>query len=242
MQSDPAEEWQRLTPLYGEMGDIELRELAAGIGDLTETAQQVLRDELKKRGIPERPPVAPMRDRVFVQGRAPDRRMVSHFVPASPELETSGANEEVDADEDVDELYEYTWKTLLCECEDMQQATQICSVLSHEGIESWIEGPGSNNRFDLPCPRVIVAADQLEQARAIVSQPVSRNVVDALASEAEQEKDDEGFALPVCPKCGAADPTLENVDPANSWHCESCDNNWTDPSAGPSAGPDIRLV
>ena len=32
------------------MGDIEIRELAAGIDDLTDVAKQVLRDEIKKRG------------------------------------------------------------------------------------------------------------------------------------------------------------------------------------------------
>ena len=55
MQSDPMEEWRRLTALYSEMGDIEIRDLAAQINDLTPTAQQIFRDEIKKRGITERP-------------------------------------------------------------------------------------------------------------------------------------------------------------------------------------------
>ena len=49
MQIDPMAEWTRLTQLYGEMGDLELRELDPR--DLTEVAQQVLRDELRKRGL-----------------------------------------------------------------------------------------------------------------------------------------------------------------------------------------------
>src|SRR5579871_5916657 len=51
MQQDPMEEWRRLTALYGEMGDLEIHELTGQINDLTPNAQQILRDELKKRGI-----------------------------------------------------------------------------------------------------------------------------------------------------------------------------------------------
>ena len=53
MQQDPMEEWRNLTALYSEMGDVEIRELADQINDLTDTAKQILRDELKKRGIAE---------------------------------------------------------------------------------------------------------------------------------------------------------------------------------------------
>ncbi|MGC2298006.1 MAG: hypothetical protein WA476_04325 [Acidobacteriaceae bacterium] len=49
MQNDAAQEWQRLTSLYAEKSDEELLELAEDFGNLTETAQQVLRDEMRKR-------------------------------------------------------------------------------------------------------------------------------------------------------------------------------------------------
>ena len=55
MQADPITEWQRLNELYREMGDGELEELDAGKADLTDVAKQVLRDEMKKRGL-NRPP------------------------------------------------------------------------------------------------------------------------------------------------------------------------------------------
>ena len=51
MQRDTIAEWQSLTQLYREMSDQELYELDAGIGDLTEVAQQVLRDEMRSRGL-----------------------------------------------------------------------------------------------------------------------------------------------------------------------------------------------
>lgn len=48
---DPAEQWRQLAALYAEMGDTELRELRSSFDDLTELAQGVLRDELKKRAL-----------------------------------------------------------------------------------------------------------------------------------------------------------------------------------------------
>ena len=55
MPQTPVEEWRRLSALYSEMGDIEIEDLADQLNDLTPTAQQVLRDELKKRGISNNP-------------------------------------------------------------------------------------------------------------------------------------------------------------------------------------------
>jgi hypothetical protein len=60
--SDPVEEWQRLRSLYAEMGEIELLDLKESFDDLTETAQGLLRDELKKRqlwDLPTPPNVSP---------------------------------------------------------------------------------------------------------------------------------------------------------------------------------------
>jgi hypothetical protein len=51
MQTDPALEWRRLAEHYREIGDDELRELAADFSDLTETAQQVLAQEMRSRGL-----------------------------------------------------------------------------------------------------------------------------------------------------------------------------------------------
>jgi len=57
MQESPDQEWRRLSEHYAGMYDGELLELARGYKDLTELAQQVLRDEMKKRGLGE--PLAP---------------------------------------------------------------------------------------------------------------------------------------------------------------------------------------
>ena len=72
---------------------------------------------------------------------------------------------------------------------------------------------------------MLVAADQLEQARAIAAQPIPQEIIEESKTEVPE------FELPVCPKCGAADPVLEGVDPVNTWRCEACGYEWTEPAA-----------
>ncbi|MFZ0394194.1 MAG: hypothetical protein WCF17_21135 [Terracidiphilus sp.] len=57
MQESPDQEWRRLTGHYAGMYDGELLELTHDYKSLTEMAQQVLRDEMKKRGLGE--PLSP---------------------------------------------------------------------------------------------------------------------------------------------------------------------------------------
>ncbi len=91
-------DWQSLTKLYGEMYDDELLELNDGIGDLTEVAQQVLRDEIKKRGLDKTDhQILPIADSPAAEGE-PNQGDQSH---------------------------EFTWKTLLCECNNREEAAPI---------------------------------------------------------------------------------------------------------------------
>src|SRR5215472_11135217 len=86
MQADPMEEWRRLTTLYGEMGEVEIRELAGQINDLTPTAQQILRDEMRKRRMTDERPPSPSFASLSPQF-VRDNRTLSHFVPESGETE-----------------------------------------------------------------------------------------------------------------------------------------------------------
>jgi hypothetical protein len=220
MQKDPLVEWQRLTETYGKMYDAELLELAADSGNLTETAQQALSDEMRKRGL------------ALARSAGAPRRLADPMLerastapgadPRAPELaaDTLGARGEADAPQ------EYTWKTLLCECETGEEALQLAAVLRHSGIETWIEGRrGSYSPFaqvDQGFPRILVPADRLEEAREIAANPIPEEIVEQSKIEMPE------FEAPVCPKCGAADPVLEGVDPVNSWFCEACENEWTE--------------
>ena len=202
MQTNPAEEWQRLTEHYRGMFDGELEQLARSIGDLTETAQQVLRNELHNRGLAE--------------PRAKAAASVSREAGNDP-AGAAGDSEHEDGPE------EFTWKTPLCECDTVEQALAICDALTRAGIENWYEQPGS--RMGVWGPRIVVAADQLEEAREIASRPIPQEVIDDLREPAPE------YETPTCPGCGTEDPVLESAEPSNNWLCEACGWQWSEPVA-----------
>ncbi len=217
MQTNPLEEWQRLTTLYGELGEIEIRELAAGIDDLTDVAKQVLRDELKKRALSENSSAV---------RNPPDSRDMNNrrweYSEDSPG--------QMFGEEDGDGHAEFSWKTPLCECNTSKEAWALVLTLRQAGIDSWIE----KQRFSasLSGPRVLVAADQLDQAREIAAHPIPQDIID------EMNEPPSEFVPPTCPACGNADPTLESADPFNTWLCESCGNTWIESADDPEAKPE----
>jgi hypothetical protein len=213
MPSDPGNEWQRLTSLYRDKSDEELQELAEDFGNLTEVAQQVLRDELRKRGLP-------TADASRAETAQKDRRPVfgawGHAI-----AEQNGELDTQDEESREDQAVEYTWKTLLCTRDTREEAWQISEVLKRAGIESWIEAPAQGS-LELTGPRVMVAADELEEARAIAERPIPQEIVDQSKVRVED------FVPPSCPKCGATDPLLEAVEPTNMWLCEVCGAEWSE--------------
>jgi ribosomal protein L37AE/L43A len=214
MQIDPMQEWQRLTTLYREMGDVELRELAMQFADLTEQAQQVLRDELKKRNLPD--PLAPTKP-VSVFGERSERKIPEDWNSPQPE----------DEDSHDGALKEFTWKTLLCHCETTEQAWQLAQALRRAGIDAWAENP--DGRGGVVLPRVVVGADQLEEARVIASRPIPQDLLEDSKTEVPE------YEVPACPKCGEPDPILEGSDPVNTWLCEACGAQWSDPAGDSEA-------
>jgi hypothetical protein len=209
MQIDPVTQWTRLTEHYAQMSDQELYELHDQRESLTETAQQVLRDEMRKRRLPEDEPAASVPPALPIQP-------TDFFAEEAENQEESEAGD--------DRPREFTWKTLLCECDEPAEAWQIHEVLRLAGIESWIEGPRSSRSLDPSSPRVVVAADQFDQALEIARRPIPPEIVELSRMEPDE------FETPVCPSCGADDPVLVGVDPVNAWECEACGKEWSDPA------------
>lgn len=232
MYGNPAEEWRALTEHYRGLVDEELLELAADYNDLTPTAQQVLRDELRLRKLVD--PLAKFPDRSATTSSATMNSFASQIFDRST---ASFGNRVPALVPDFHGSYvapagpvEYTWKTRLCDCADRVEAWQVTETLRRAGIESWAEDARTystsaalqevlvNDGF----VRILVAADQLDQARTVLDQPIPADIVE----ESRLEPPD--FQPPVCPKCGAADPMLQEVDPVNAWKCETCGAEWED--------------
>jgi len=229
MQADPILEWQRLSEHYREISDDELRELAADFADLTETAQQALRSEMRSRGqgnlkspetatttyaTPSNAPSAPAAARIEPEPGPEYPAICPGYFGGMPELVSDapdGADDEGPRD--------YTWKTVLCDCDTDKQAQELSAALQQAGIESWVQ---QSREFSRRYARVLVVADQLDQARAVAARPIPRAIVEESGTEIPD------FTPPACLKCGAKDPVLEGVDPENSWRCEQCGEQWSE--------------
>jgi hypothetical protein len=147
------------------------------------------------------------------------------------------APDEPESAEEFDGPHDYTWKTPLCECETQEEALQLSEVLKQAGIKNWIERPGGKHAIAwdermVGNVQVLVLADRLDEARAIAADPIPQEIVEQSKTRVPE------FEPPACPKCGAGDPVLEAVDPANSWECEACGNEWTEPAGGLTEDPE----
>ncbi len=233
MFEDPVQYWQEITESYRQMSDGELLELAEKPEDLTDVARQVLRDEMGKRRLD--------------ASAAPDKAAAVARAGASIHWEGVGSRRLDDAAEDAaDGPHEYTWKVQLCDCETTAQAWQLGEALRRAGIDSWIDPPRSSRAIRVEYPRVMVAADQLEQARLVADQPLPQDIAEGLGVDAPEASE---FELPVCPRCGAGDPVLlpsqelkvgdpkpGDEDWVNRWQCEGCGAEWTDTTEDDLAG------
>ncbi len=219
------------------MSDDALRELAWDFSDLTETAQQALRSEMQSRGLgnPEAANTAPAVGVAEPASTLPQRadfRAPGEQAGGAPGLGSEVPTLVPDSSEagQDDVSHEYTWKTMLCECDEREQAWQVREVLRRAGIESWMDESHSRYAMTLESPRVMVAADQLDQARQVLSFPIPAEIVELSKAPVPE------FVAPRCPWCGAEDPILESVEEGNCWLCESCGGEWADaPPAGDAA-------
>ena len=248
MQTDPALEWRRLTEHYRELCDDELRNLAVDFADLTDTAKQVLRDEMRSRGLgdPQASEIAPHSNVpqpidapaiALPPSRHPRAADTEKFDPIAGRTGVAfGARfpdlvpDTPETDEDDPGPHEYTWKTVLCECETVEEASELSQMLHLAGLDSWVQ---ESHEFGQQYSRVLVAADQLDKAREIAARPIPKTTVDDSKQEIPE------FVEPKCPKCGSDEVVLEGVDRVNRWRCEQCNAEWSDGVAADEDATDV---
>ena len=224
---DPVKEWQRLTEYYGERIDEELLELARDFEGLTEVAQQVLRDELKKRELPRPEDIAAkLSSKAAKKVGASPGKAKSLFGESvlDPILSLEDSSEDSEAEAPLQK--DYSWKVVLCECNEREDAADLVAALDRAGIESWYSGPSGPRSFSAYGPQVLVGADDLEAAQLVMQQPIPQDIHDQTRTPVPD------FETPNCAKCGALDPLLESVEPFNTWLCENCGARWTESSGG----------
>jgi hypothetical protein len=200
-------EYQRCKGHYAGLSDDGLEILWAQYDDLTPSAQVALSEEISKRNLD-------------VGEETEESSLVDDpDALARAERQVAASEERNHAEEESDEPREYSWKVLLCDCNDRTEAWQIRQALKRHGIDSWIE---PERGYSMNPPQVFVAADQLEEAHRVIAQPIPQDIIDESKTEIPE------FEMPECPKCGGADPVLVNAEPSNAWECAACGHQWTD--------------
>ncbi len=101
---------------------------------------------------------------------------------------------------------------------DSEDALAAGEMLRAEGIECEVMLPQS---LDMRAPRVAVAPADAERAATLLAGPIPEEFRVMVRTRDQ-------FEVPTCPGCGAADPLLEEIEPANKWRCEVCDRVWVD--------------
>jgi hypothetical protein len=181
--NDQASEYLQLSKRYSAMYDEELLQLACDFNDLTDVAQQALRDELKLRKLsipqPGAQPIAPVHD---------------------------GANVEVSTEWDMAP----DGDILLGKFSSAEEAAISYWALELAGIHSRVVTPTGGP--SLPPRRLQVAPEDAARAQHVLAQPISAEVMEQYES-AKESGDFQSPDCPRCgtpdPLLESADPVNE---------------------------------
>jgi hypothetical protein len=136
-----AAQYQELVTLYGSYGDDELVELARGMADLTEMAQEALKSELTRRGLKIALAAEPVVAWVLSEDDLADMRTYAESAPAE----------------------------CIFDFEHERAVTAAYYALTAAGIEAIVVSGGG--RPDRRGPRVVVTPKDAGRAAAILAQP-----------------------------------------------------------------------
>jgi hypothetical protein len=151
--------YQELVALYGSYADEELVGLGRNIGDLTETAQEVLKGELARRGLKIAPAQKAVETSVLTEDDLADMRSYAELAPAE----------------------------CIFDFESEREASAAYYALTGQGIEAIVVST-SRQKVDNHGPRVVVKPKDAERASEILSAPLSETLT-AEADEAQAEYD-----------------------------------------------------
>jgi len=219
---DPEQERQRLVEFYSRQMDGELEKVAGQAAELTDTARDVLRAELSRRGLSAEP-----LERALVPPPAPVPP------PPTPRIKTPTAELPAWLDDDL-ALRELV---TLRRFRDMPEALLAKGCLESTGIESCLVDDNMV-RLDWFWSNLVggiklqVDPKDLEVANEILDQPIPDGFDVAGVGEYQQ---------PHCPRCQSLDVNFQEVTPAayvsaylsvpipfhrRAWRCHSCDAEW----------------
>jgi hypothetical protein len=239
---DHSDEYRRLQELYADMSDSRLEQMADGIDDLTEIAQQVLRAEMAKRGLGaplqgaaaveiarqalQRELSEPDEDAPFAAAAKEEDPILARESPADPNNRGSG----------IPNLDPHAYDPIaIWYVDDPAKAQHIMGILNSAGIKSYLGPDNVENVEDYK-------GSYEDGVEVKVMKFQARFAVDGLRRvlppEPERESaDDTGYAIG-CPKCNSEDLIFQGIVveagkgsapvEKNSWTCDACGHQWKD--------------
>jgi hypothetical protein len=229
---DPEQERRRLAEFYSRQMDGELEKVGGQAAELTDTARDVLRTELSRRGLSAEP-----LERALVPPPLP--------VPPTPTARSKTPAAELPAwlDDDLALRELVTLRSF----RDMPEALLAKGCLESAGIESCLVDDNMV-RLDWFWSNLVggiklqVDPKDIEVANEILEQPIPDGFDVAGVGEYQQ---------PHCPRCESLDVNFQEVLPAayvsaylsvpipfhrRAWRCHSCDAEWEDDGVDAEAG------
>jgi hypothetical protein len=194
------DEYARLADYYRDQPDEALLALAGEPENLTPIAEEALRAEIRRRGLP---------------------------APGSPEhVQLATAVEKLEGQAGSGYSGEL-WGSYAALA---PEECRFYFEFGDEGVAArrWLEESGIES-FTLPSTSledgvcVVVKPSDADRAGVLLAQPIPERLMEEPASEVKD------FVAPSCPACGSPDSLLESADPTNQWLCEECDHTWADP-------------
>ena len=139
-------------------------------------------------------------------------------IPSPKTAELPGNLKESDLE--IDRFVDLAPKDCVWEFSEADDALAASEALKAAGIENSVILPRSDT-LDMRPPRLAVSSEDVEKTETILSKPIPEEFRILARTRGE-------FVVPSCKKCGAPDPVLESIEPANEWRCEVCGYTWTD--------------
>jgi hypothetical protein len=144
------------------------------------------------------------------------RRRIPIPSPNTAKLPDTGK----ESDSEIDRFVDLAPQDCIWEFAEAEDALAASEALKAANIENSVILPRSDT-LDIRPPRLAVSPEDVEKTEAILSKPIPEEFRVLVRTRGE-------FVVPSCRKCGAPDPVLESIEPANEWRCEVCGYTWTD--------------
>jgi hypothetical protein len=244
--TNEAEAYRKLQELYADMSDSRIESMADDIVDLTEIAQQVLREEIARRGLDAQGQAAAAP--IDIARRSLQSELSD---PVAPFHAPSSEAELLASEDNPTQPYQRGGKVIpqldphaydpvaIWVVTDSEKARQIMGILDTAGINCFLGPDNVENVDDFKGDCEAGVEIKVMKFQARFAQDGLRRVVPP--EPEEKSSGAEEFSIS-CPKCNSPDVIFQGLvenagtdttaKAKNSWACDACGYQWEDDGIG----------